>query len=80
MTRLAEQPAFPPAHSCWSGMTFRQYYAGLAMQALATNDKALLQPSLDLQFSDRLARERYIANVATSLADALIAELEKSKP
>lgn len=85
MTPLAGQPAFPLVGRSpeddhpieFYGMTIRQYYAGLAMQALATNDKALLQPTLDLHFDTPRQRHRYFAEVAVSLADALIAELEK---
>lgn len=75
MSTLANQPAFPAqshvkpngeVHPFQSGMTLRQYYAGKALQGL------LSDPAGNSPY------ERF-ASDAVRLADALIAELEKTK-
>lgn len=55
------------------GLTKREYFAGLAMQALVGNNAAMAQAQREGN-PDKMA-----AKVALIMADALIAELEKSK-
>lgn len=75
MNTLANQPAFPlPSESNFGeitreaqpGMTLRQYYAGKALQGLLAHQ------------GDRVSQD-HIAHLAVIEADALIAELEKTK-
>ena len=72
--KLSDKPAFPS--EIWdedkglevmhSGMTLRQYYAGLAMQGFAS-----------LRDGDILPSYKEIAYESVKYADALISELEK---
>ncbi len=84
MSTLADQPAFPgisdsragcdsynnryTAFETINGMTLRQHYAGLAMQALAS---AADEGGQWATLPDETAKQ------AVAYADALIAELEK---
>lgn len=70
-------PAFPSVHPHFpgaigitrdSGMTLRQWYAGLAMQGMAT---------IALEDGDMLLGWADMARAAVIAADALIAELAK---
>jgi hypothetical protein len=86
MSNLANQPAFPGisdsragvdsynnAYTAFEqvhGMTLRQYYAGLAMQALLANP-SLFGPNLPEWMPDK------VSDAAINNADALISELEK---
>lgn len=74
----ASDPAFPRADGGYSptqtGMTLRQYYAGVAMQGLLAN--GLLQQALERDFPDSVGLRRINAEAARLQADALIAELE----
>lgn len=56
-----------PRHQMFGGMTLRQYYAGLAMQAIIANPKAT-----------ELGRA-ILCQGAVEFADALLAELERGK-
>lgn len=80
MSDLANQPAFPHfiPTKCEdgtddfepkTGMTLRQYYAGLAMQALAGSAFGNCLPED--------ARLSAVAIAATRYSDALLAELQK---
>jgi len=69
------------------GMTLRQHYAGLAMQALLAGDnevsakdvKEYLGIPVESGYDYRAAWPAYVAKRATAYADALLAALE-SKP
>lgn len=75
MNTLANEPAFPAAPNPnytddanlgQRGITLRQYYAGKALQGLVAHQ------------GDRVSQD-HIAHWAVIEADALIAELEKTK-
>ena len=79
--KLADQPAYPcevtwgedgiqgrqtgNSSGICTGMTLRQYYAGLAMQGMLANAE-ITRPN-----------EVCISEAAVKIADALLAELEK---
>ena len=65
--KLAQALAFPASPEGSSGLTVRQYFAGLAMQACIASEN----------FAE--ARLDELAEDAVALADALIAELEKGE-
>ena len=64
MSEDTSGPAFPyePSRSNFPGMTLRQWYAGLAMQALLTNSL------------EAMAEIPTIKQVAYAMADAMLAE------
>lgn len=66
------EPINPTGHSqSGTGLTKREYFAALAMQALISSD-----PKVDLSMSLNQSREMY-AREAVNIADALITELNK---
>ena len=73
MTPLANQPAFPTYPTHTPGVTKREYFAALAMEGMMA----------DGFVRDELAESKhcYVVHAihAVRMADALIAELEKSK-
>lgn len=69
MSKLGDKAAFPCHTACnVTGMTLREYYAGLAMQSILSNSS--------LPF-DLLEDKVLVSKSAITYADALIAELEK---
>jgi hypothetical protein len=63
-----DEPAYPaPMTNLHQGMTLREHYAGLAMQGIWAANR------------NRYMSEELIADLAWRQADALLAELEKSK-
>jgi hypothetical protein len=61
------------------GMTLREYYAGLAMQALTTG----LQTGVamgKISIKSEMDELDIVVKSSVELADALLAELEKDKP
>ena len=81
MSRLANQEAFPvPAgvnHDRREGMTLRQHYAGLAMQAVVSNER-IARVASPIAKGENLSVEDMFAKMAVAYADALITELEKT--
>lgn len=63
--------------SAQQGMSLRQYYAGLAMQGIKSNDE-LLRRIMDAAERSDKPQQELIAVMARKDADALIAELEKA--
>lgn len=59
-----------------SGMTIREHFAGLAMQGLLANPARC--PGAEVE-GGADAYSRLVAQVSTEFADALIAELERTK-
>lgn len=58
------------------GLTKREYFAGLSMQGLLSNSEFIKAGSFD--FISK-GTEKRISQIATSISDALIAELEKTE-
>ena len=83
----ANEPAFPHSKRNWTGddkngqyesiadggLTKREYFAAMAMQGVIQNPAAGYGPA------DKRAGAIIIAEAAVMMADALIAELEKTK-
>ena len=68
---MKDEPAFPlPQYSEASGLTKREYFAGLAMQGLLANSDGKIA-SLSVQATTEISIE---------MADALLYELETTKP
>lgn len=63
-------------HSFQSGMTLREYYAGLALQGMLANQK-LYKIAADKILPDDMAH--FYALCATEHADALLAQLNKKE-
>lgn len=59
------------------GLTIREHFAGLAMQAILSSDVAMKTYDDFSAFS--VSRGVWVARQATAAADALIAELERTK-
>ncbi len=62
------------------GLTKRELFAAMAMQAIITNDNYLLQRNEELEKLERYKEEELenvVGRTAVNYADALIAELEK---
>lgn len=71
----ANEAAFPVDEK-WTGLTRREYFAGLAMQGIITNDK-LVNTCVSLAKENRNTPENIAANRAVRFADALLKELAK---
>lgn len=72
--KVASEPAFPlnlGAGDHYSGLTKREYFAGLAMQGVLS--------CMDDQRKGSLVNPKDIAMVSVGYAEALLAELEKVK-
>ena len=64
---------YPIKHLMEEGLTIRQYYAGLLMQAMITDKPISAEPGFS--YSTEVIRK-----LAVQCADDLIAELNKSEP
>lgn len=65
--------AFPAPEGCRSGMTLREWYAGLAMQALVSRDDfRLFNEAMDTGMNEEL-----LAQNAHVIADAMLAHGRK---
>jgi hypothetical protein len=64
-----------------SGMTLREYYAGLALQGLASNSDLgkMIMTNWQAGKDKELTSSQLIARDAVEMADALIAELNRVK-
>ena len=73
-----KQAAFGAASEVWHqlGLTKREYFAGLSMQGLLSNPELIKSGSFD--FISK-GTEKRISQIATSISDALLAELEKTE-
>lgn len=71
-----DQPAFPnhPNPAADRGLSKREYFAGLAMQGILSSKTALYTNNGGS--TEKSAKAK--AEVAVALADALLAELERS--
>ena len=83
-TPLGQRNAFPLATGFdvqSTGMSLRQYYAGLAMQGLLAQSSAIVIEAMRTE-AERLGEDRMsttIAREALETADALLAALEGKK-
>lgn len=83
---MKNDPAFPQfdghhshmegPHSLVGGLSKREYFAGLAMQGLLSGTQI---NESDLEYTKRATNGEAAAFIAIQWADALIAELEKTK-
>ena len=62
------------------GLTKREHFAGLAMQGLLSNSGGVIQASNMAGFAWCNTDEEGAALMAVSIADALLTELDRSKP
>lgn len=79
---IGNEPAFPMVNELGMvhapGLTIRQYFAGLAMNGMLANSD-LLRHGSKKHSSDKTIFPSY-AEDAVKMADALIAELNKTQP
>ncbi len=77
MSALGDTRAFPqPTSPVQTGMTLRQYYAGLAMQGLLADPEDV--PDTEWPKGAKSCAQA-VAMLAVEQADALLAELERGK-
>jgi len=77
----ANEPAFPAltATRYYIGMTIREWYAGMALQGILANSQwslAILKEAKEKGYD----QSDTFAKATIELADAMIAELEKTNP